>query len=478
MNFHILTLFPEMVMSSLMTSITGRAAKEGRIIIEAVNIRDFSKDKHKKVDDYPYGGGAGMLMQAQPVFDAYESVMASIPDISKKRVIYVTPQGVPFHQRLAEELAENEHLIFLCGHYEGIDERVLEEVVTDYISIGDYILTGGELAAMVMVDAVARLVPGVLHNDDSAESESFHHLLLEYPQYSRPEIWHGKQVPEVLLSGNQKEIAKWRLSESKIRTKTRRPELYAEYERLETCKEFLKNQKLLHIDMIESVNRGNARLIAWEQNSVLLYDFRGEIYYLTSDTKQTAEALLCRLSQRQRDEIKSIVIHQQELTEPVERMLGLKVKMECYQAVYTKKEQIPVSGLYRTDGKETEQGLLIKPLTTEHLPLVMEHYHIVNNRNYLRERIIKGCMAGAFIRGNPAGFAGIHSDGCIGMLTVLPEYRRMHVGMALEIYLINRSLQRGQIPYGQIQADNVVSQQLQNKLGLYLSKTCVYWMSR
>lgn len=478
MNFHILTLFPEMVTSSLMTSITGRAVKEGRIRIEAVNIRDFSRDKHKKVDDYPYGGGAGMLMQAQPVFDAYESVMASIPDISKKRVIYVTPQGTPFDQRFAEELAENEDLVFLCGHYEGIDERVLKEVVTDYISIGDYVLTGGELAAMVIIDAVARLVPGVLHNEDSPESESFHHLLLEYPQYSRPKIWHGKPVPEVLLSGNPKEIAKWRLSESEQRTKARRPRLYAEYEKLKACKAFLWKQKLLHIDMIESINRGNARLLAWEQNSVLLYDFRGDLYYLTADTKQEAEALLHGLPQSRRDAIRSMVVHQRELAGLVEQLLGLKVEMECYQAVYTKKEQLPVSGLYRTDGKETEQGLLLAPLTTGHLPLVMEHYQVVNDWNYLRGRIIKGCMAGAFIHGNPAGFAGVHSDGSLGMLTVLPKYRGMHVGLALETYLINSSLQRGQIPYGQVEPDNAVSQQLQRKLGLCFSKTCIYWMKK
>ena len=230
MNFHILTLFPEMVMQGLMTSITGRAAEQNYIGIEAVNIRDFSQNKHKKVDDYPYGGGAGMLMQAQPVFDACQSVFDRIPENHRKRVIYVTPQGTPFNQDMAAELAENDDLVFLCGHYEGIDERVLEEVVTDYVSIGDYVLTGGELAAMVMVDAVARLVPGVLNNEMSAETESFHQDLLEYPQYSRPEIWHEKSVPKVLLSGNQKEIDAWRLQASIGRTKDRRPDLYKRYE--------------------------------------------------------------------------------------------------------------------------------------------------------------------------------------------------------------------------------------------------------
>ena len=200
MRFHILTLFPEMVMQGLMTSITGRAVKQNKIAIEATNIRDYTLNKHAKVDDYPYGGGAGMLMQAQPVYDAYRSVADRLPDGAKKRVIYVTPQGTPFTQQMAQDFAGSDELILLCGHYEGIDERVLEEIVTDYVSIGDYVLTGGELASMVIVDAVARLVPDVLNNDQSAETESFHGNLLEYPQYSRPEVWHDKKVPEVLLS--------------------------------------------------------------------------------------------------------------------------------------------------------------------------------------------------------------------------------------------------------------------------------------
>ena len=187
MKFHILTLFPEMVQQGLATSILGRAAEKDLISIDAVNIRDYTQDKHGKVDDYTYGGGAGMLMQAQPVYDAYRVVAGD----RKVRCVYLTPQGAPFTQKKARELSGEEELVLLCGHYEGIDERVLEEVVTDYISIGDYVLTGGELAAMVVVDAVARLVPGVLNNDESAETESFHNDLLEYPQYTRPEVWES-----------------------------------------------------------------------------------------------------------------------------------------------------------------------------------------------------------------------------------------------------------------------------------------------
>lgn len=226
-NFHIMTLFPEMVMQGLHTSILGRAVEKQHISIEAVNIRDYTTDKHGKVDDYTYGGGAGMLMQAQPVYDAWLSITRRIG--KKARVIYVTPQGKTFHQEMAQELAGEEELIFLCGHYEGIDERVLEEIVTDYVSIGDYVLTGGELPAMVMVDAVARLVPGVLHNDESATTESFHNDLLEYPQYSRPEIWRDKKVPEILLSGNHAKVDEWRLAQSIERTKRLRPDLYEKW---------------------------------------------------------------------------------------------------------------------------------------------------------------------------------------------------------------------------------------------------------
>lgn len=236
MHFHIMTLFPEMVLDGLHTSIIGRAEEKGLISIEALNIRDYTLDKHKKVDDYPYGGGAGMLMQAQPVYDCFRAVQDSIAarrggsaDIGTTRVIYVTPQGELFNQGKAAELSREEDLIFLCGHYEGIDERVLEEIVTDYISIGDYVLTGGELPAMVMIDAVSRLVDGVLNNDESAETESHSNGLLEYPQYSRPEEWNGKRVPDVLLSGHHANIEKWRAQQALERTRLRRPDMYERY---------------------------------------------------------------------------------------------------------------------------------------------------------------------------------------------------------------------------------------------------------
>lgn len=226
MNYHVLTLFPEMIENGMNTSITGRAITKGLLSLEAINIRDFAFNKHQKVDDYPYGGGAGMLMQAEPVYLSYESIAERIG--RKPRVIFLTPQGKTFNQDMAKEFALEEDLVFLCGHYEGIDERVLEEIVTDYVSIGDYVLTGGELPAMVMMDSISRMVPGVLNNQESGETESFSGNLLEYPQYSRPEEWHGKKVPEVLLSGHHKNIETWRRQQSIKRTLERRPDLLAD----------------------------------------------------------------------------------------------------------------------------------------------------------------------------------------------------------------------------------------------------------
>lgn len=242
MNFHILTLFPEMVMNGLGTSITGRAMEKELLSIEAINIRDYAFNKHHSVDDYPYGGGAGMLMQAEPIYQAYKSLCTKmkLPEGKRPRVVYLSPQGDTFTQTMAEDFAKEEELVLLCGHYEGVDERVLEEIVTDYVSIGDYVLTGGELPAMVMVDAISRLVPGVLHNDVSAEFESFQDHLLEYPQYSRPEEWHEKKVPPILLSGHHANVEKWRREQSIVRTALRRPDLL---EKAELTEEEWKNLK-------------------------------------------------------------------------------------------------------------------------------------------------------------------------------------------------------------------------------------------
>ncbi len=223
MNYHVLTLFPEMIENGFATSITGRAMENGLLHLNAVNIRDYSMDKHRHVDDYPYGGGAGMVMQPEPIYRAYEDLTNELR--KKPRVIYVTPQGEVFRQSKAEELAREEDLIFLCGHYEGVDERLLEEIVTDYISIGDYVLTGGELAALVVMDAISRLVPGVLGNETSKDHESFQDSLLEHPQYTRPPEFRGRKVPEILLSGHHARIEAWRRKQSIKRTLERRPDL-------------------------------------------------------------------------------------------------------------------------------------------------------------------------------------------------------------------------------------------------------------
>ncbi len=226
MKFYVLTLFPEMIETALNTSIIGRAIDNGLIEIEAINIRDYTLDKHKKVDDYPYGGGAGMVMQAQPVYDAYMSIVDRVGE--RLPCIYLTPQGKTFNQQIARDLSKLDEVVLLCGHYEGIDERVLEEIVTDNISIGDFVVTGGELPAMMMIDAISRLVPGVLHNDDSTVQESFSNNLLEYPQYTRPEEWNGKKVPAILLSGDHAKVDEWRYEQSVARTRANRPDLLAE----------------------------------------------------------------------------------------------------------------------------------------------------------------------------------------------------------------------------------------------------------
>ena len=241
MNFHVLTLFPDMIRNGFQTSITGRAVEKGLLSLDTVNIRDFSVNKHNRVDDYPYGGGAGMVMQAEPVYLAYQSIAEKLP--KKPKVLYMSPQGKVFNQRMAEELAQEEEIVFLCGHYEGIDERVLEEIVDEEVSIGDYVLTGGELPALVIMDAVSRLVGGVLHNEDSAEFDSFHDNLLEYPQYSRPEVWRDKAVPPILMSGHHANVEKWRREQSLIRTLERRPDLLENANLTKQDKKFLAKLK-------------------------------------------------------------------------------------------------------------------------------------------------------------------------------------------------------------------------------------------
>lgn len=238
MKFNVLTLFPEMF-SALDESIIGRGKEKGLIDINLINIRDFSKNKHKKVDDTPYGGGAGMVMEPTVVYDAYCSVKEP-----NAKVIYMSPQGKTLNQQIVQDLAKEENIILLCGHYEGIDQRVIDEIVDEEISIGDYVLTGGELPAMVLIDSVSRYVKGVL-KDDSIQEESFTNGLLEYPQYTRPEIFLGQRVPEVLLSGHHENIKKWRRNQSLIDTYLKRPDLLKEIELSDEDNKILREYKNL-----------------------------------------------------------------------------------------------------------------------------------------------------------------------------------------------------------------------------------------
>lgn len=268
MNFHVLTLFPEMIMNGLETSILGRAAAKGIVSFEAVNIRDYTLERHGKVDDYPYGGGAGMVMQAEPIYRAYEALVEKIG--KRPRVIYMTPQGQTFNQSIAEDLAKEEDLVFLCGHYEGVDERVLEMIATDYLSAGDYVLTGGELPAMMMIDCISRLVPGVLNNNVSAEFETFHDNLLEYPQYTRPEVFMGKKVPDILLSGHHANVEKWRREQSIIRTLKNRPEL------LENAVLSKKEQKFLY-ELLRQQELENAQKVKNKEKASAEHDGEGTV---------------------------------------------------------------------------------------------------------------------------------------------------------------------------------------------------------
>ncbi len=286
MIYKVLTLFPEMIRSVMETGIIGRALKDGALELETFNIRDYADNKRAQVDDYPYGGGAGQVIQAEPVYRAYldaigvlqdksckknTEVQAALPE-KRPRCIYLSPQGRRFDQRMARELASEDELIFLCGHYEGIDERVLDEVVTDYISSGDYILTGGELPALTVMDAVSRLIPGVLGNDASPEVETFYRDLLEYPQYSRPEIWHDKAVPYVLTTGNHADIESWRLERSIERTRAGRPDLYLVYRAKEELMDRMKQARVQNIPAIQA--------LLYDDTDIL---YAGVSYYLLQD---------------------------------------------------------------------------------------------------------------------------------------------------------------------------------------------------
>lgn len=460
MKFYVMTLFPEMIESTLNTSIIGRAIQKGLISLEAVNIRDYTRDKHGRVDDYPYGGGAGMLIQAQPVYDCHQDICKKAKN-KNPRTIYVTPQGRKFTQSFAEELAKEEEIVFLCGHYEGIDERVLEEVVTDYVSIGDYVLTGGELPVMVMTDAISRLVPGVLNNDFSAETETFHNDLLEYPQYSRPEIWHEKKVPEVLLSGNHKKISEWRLEQSKERTKANRPDLYAKYQKKQKLWKQLSTKKREYIHMMEQLVRGSGEILYWDGFDVVIRNTKSNIYFLSVENEENALPIIRKYLK----DANMVVTSQEYLNDLLVEECDMEVHCKCAQVCYTKKESLPVKF------KD------IRPLEKEHIPYVCEHYEL-GDESYILDRIEKKQMFGAFLEDRLVGFVGMHDDGSTGLLYVDENCRNLGIGNSLECYMINAQIEQGFTPYGHLIEGNEISAKLQEKLGLLFAKEPIWWLGK
>lgn len=456
MKFHVLTLFPEMIEQGLSPSIIGKAAEKNIIAIKSVNIRDYTQERHGKVDDTPYGGGAGMLMQAQPVYDAHKAVSGG----RRVRTVYMTPQGRPFDQKLARELAKEEELILLCGHYEGIDERVLEEVVTDYVSIGDYILTGGELAAMVIIDAVARLIPGVLGNENSAQEESFHNDLLEYPQYSRPELWQGKSVPKVLLSGNHREIEKWRLEQARERTKRVRPDLYERYETRKQLIKLLSKDKRNNIHIMECLARGHGEILYAQGENIAVYHRDSSTCMVKASSPEGGRMLL----QYCPDEARWYVVSQAFMKTLLLEQ-GCQEFCECRQFLYTQKEPLPV-------GHKD-----IRKLGLESLEYICAHYDM-ETPEYIRDRLLAGVIYGAFVDQHLVGFIGMHDEGSLGLLYVEVAYRGRGIAASLEAYSVNRMLERGWIPYGHVIEGNEVSMRLQERLGFYQAKDTFWWIEK
>ncbi len=471
MRFHVLTLFPEMIEQGLASSITGRALEEGKISLNAVNIRNYTREKHGRVDDYPYGGGAGMLMQAQPVFDAYHAVT----DGRRLRTVFVTPAGRTFNQKMAKELSGEEELVFLCGHYEGIDERVLEEVVTDYVSIGDYVLTGGELPAMVMIDAIARLVPGVLGNEASACEESFFNDLLEYPQYSRPEVWRGREVPGVLLSGNHKKIEEWRRRQAEERTKRIRPDLYGRYEEKQRLIKRLARDKRNQIHIIESLKRGQGEILYAGENSLLVYDSAARVGMLLLEENQKTDAVRMQEENREAEmkllgavpaEAEYVVVSQKNLVRLLEEN-GFCELLKCRQYLYPQRESLPVR-------HKDIRRLARTELTKEQTAFLYASYDVEE----IGERLDAGALYGAFDGERLVGFVGLHAEGSTGLLYVDEMYRRKGIAESMMAYLVNRQLEKGWIPYGQVEEENEPSKRLQEKLGFYSAGREIWWMKR
>ncbi|MBR6380481.1 MAG: tRNA (guanosine(37)-N1)-methyltransferase TrmD [Lachnospiraceae bacterium] len=353
MNFHVLTLFPELIEGVMHTGIMGRALSEDRFRLACTNIRDYADNPRAQIDDYTYGGGAGMLLRAQPVFDAYSSVPA-VKAEKHPRCVYMTPQGESFTERKAKEFAMEEDLILLCGHYEGIDERVLSEIVTDRISVGDYVLSGGELPALIVMDAVARLLPGVLGNETSADVESFYRDLLEYPQYSRPEVWHDMEVPPVLLTGDHKQIEGWRLERSKELTGRVRPDLYRKYLEREELLGLLSREKRTNIAMLEALRYHDTDVRYRDDRYVILKDYDDRTVYI-GRIDRSLEPLAEEGYKALEGETSRIVAREGALSpEAAEAYLPGKKGCQVRCSLYTETHPVPTKKVDREDGYSTE----------------------------------------------------------------------------------------------------------------------------
>jgi tRNA (guanine37-N1)-methyltransferase len=285
-------------------------------------------------------------------------------------------------------------------------------------------------------------------------------------------------VPKVLLSGNQREIQKWRTEQSESRTRERRPDLYEKYSILQECKERMRKQKLLHMDMIELIGRGRAELVCEREGHILLRDRASGIYFHTAPEGSTFDAFWQELPDAVKDDIEILTIHQTAEQESVVKELGMHRIMTCYQSVCTRREKLPVSGLYRPDGQENEQGLVIKKAVQEQCEVIDRTYSLAHEEGYIRDRIAKGCMFVALVHGEFAGMVGVHEEGSLGMLEVLPQYRRQHIGKALATYVINWALEQGYTPYSQVAEGNVASLTLQEQIGNYTSREKLYWMAK
>ncbi len=452
MHFSILTLFPEFIAQGLNTSILGKACEKGLLSYNVINIRDFSLDKNGRVDDYTYGGGAGMLMQAQPVFDAHKEACNG----KKVRTIYLTPQGKTFTQKDAEMLSKEEELIFLCGHYEGIDERVLEEVVTDRYSIGDYVLTGGELPALVMIDAISRLVPGVLGNETSAETESFFGDLLEYPQYTRPEVWNGKTVPPQLLTGNTKEINAWRKKMAEELTARVRPDMYKKYELRNKYIDILLKDKRNNIQMIEALRRGTGEIIS--EDPFMIYLSCDDLVLIGLDEIVTPDELFSLIP-----EGVSSIVCSSKCADGLENDERLFRSCEVYNYVYT--ENVPK----RIVNKD------IRQLDMSYADYITATYEL-GDEEYVKERLSAGVIYGIFVEGELAGYIGTHGEGSIGMLYIDEKYRHRGLAADLEGFMFNRDLKEGRTPYGQVILSNSASISLQDKVGVYGGDKVLTWL--